>query len=694
MDDKENMESLVEEGRKATKKGDFNAAIDIWKRVIENDPKHALAYNLIGVAKLKMGDLEEAKEYIKKALQRENKNPDFMYNMATVEMASGNFGAVVKILELALTYKSHDPSYWSLFGQAFYRQDEYLQAIQAYQRSAVLGPNNADTLFRLGSALFGARKFGEAAIVLQNVVLLTPERAELFNELGCAYRAMGLLNIAVQHFQKTLKLDPQQINSLINLGSISYQQIRISEAIRFFERALKIDPEHPRVHNNLGEIYFSLGEHERALTHYERSMPNHPKPATVQSNIIVTRIYHDEGGPQSILKASKKFDAVCVHQPATTHKNKCEPERPLRIGYLSPDFRRHTVAQTILPVLEAHNNDLFKVYGYSNVQQPDMITREIKARCQHWRQINTLNNEPLVKMIMKDKIDILVDLAGHTDRNRLTAFAHKPAPVQISWLGLNATTGLREMDYVLTDVAACPVGEESLLTETPLRLPKGVCCYRPFEGTDGGATTPSSIKHDGVIFGSFNKIAKVSPTTLKLWSEVLKKVPDSRMVFKGKSFNSESIKKDFLDRCHRHGLPVERLGFLPFDNNPETYMNDYRKIDIHLDTTPCNSSFTTCDALWMGVPVVTLSSPGLAARTGASILTQLRLEKWIAQTPEQYVEIAKTLAADKKELGRQRKELRAHIKSSPIYDARGFTMQLEAAYRQVWRAWCSRQKQD
>ncbi len=684
--------SLIEEGRKAMKEGDFNEAIEIFERVIKSNPENALAYNLIGIAELRVGDLAKAKDYTKQALQRENRNPAFMYNMATIEMACGNLDVVVKTLELALTYESQDQSYWSLLGQAFYRQNKLLQAINAYQRSAVLAPSNADNFFRLGSALFGARKFGEAALALQHAVLLAPERTEFFNELGCAYKAMGLLKMAVQYFQNALKLDPQQINPLINLGAISYQQLEISVAIRLFERALKIDPDHPRVHNNLGEIYLSLGEHEQALTHYEHSLPNHPKPATVESNIVAVRIYCDEGGPQAILDASKKFDALCVHQPATTYNNRCEPERALRIGYMSPDFRHHAVAQCILPVLEAHNSDLFEVYGYSNVQQPDRVTHEIEKRCHRWRQVNTLNNEPLAKLILKDKIDILVDLAGHTDRSRLTAFAHKPAPIQISWLGLNATTGLREMDYLLTDAIACPVEEEGFLTETPLRLPNGFYCYRPFEGTDGGETTPPLIEHDGIIFGSFNKTAKVSSTTLKLWSEVLKSVPDSRLVFKGKSLNSESTKKGFLDRCHQHGLPVERLGFLPFDKTPETYMSDYRRIDIHLDTTPCNGNFTTCDALWMGVPVISLSSPGLAARTGASILTQLGLEKWIAETPEQYVEIAKTVAADKKELDVQRNELRARVKSSLLYDDSGFTLHLEAAYRQVWKAWCSGQK--
>jgi protein O-GlcNAc transferase len=247
------------------------------------------------------------------------------------------------------------------------------------------------------------------------------------------------------------------------------------------------------------------------------------------------------------------------------------------------------------------------------------------------------------------------------------------------------------MDYVLTDDVACPAGEERYLTERPLRLPNGVFCYQPFKDIAESTITAPSRKDKGIIFGSFNKLAKVNSTTLQLWSEILKKVPDSKILFKSKLLNSETTRKSFLDRCRSNGIPVERVEVLPFDSNPDSHMNDYQKIDIHLDTTPCNSGIATCDMLWMGVPMVTLSSPGITSRVSTSILTQLGLKKWIAQTPEQYVEIAKSLASNKKKLNNERKGLRTRIKSSQLYDTSGYTTQLEAAYRQVWQEWCAQQ---
>ncbi len=694
MNKKINYKLLIDNGHAALKNGDFDGAIETWKRVVKDDPENTLIYNLIGIANLKKGDTREAKTSFNQALKIDGKNPTFMFNLALTEMANRNFADVVEILKQALTYRSNKPSYWYVLGKALHNQNKFPEAIEAYQRSSSMAPENAKILFYLGMALTGSFKFKEAVQTLQQATLLSPKRAELFNELGNAYYGMGQLDTAINNYQKALKLDPKQIDPLINLGMISYHSVRLAEAIQFFGQALRTNPEHAVVHNILGKVFSTLGFQKQALAHYKKSLPNHQKPTVLQSNIIMAQTYHDEGGPEAILESVKEFDKVCVHHPAVTHDNERNPSKRLRIGYLSPNFCCHSVGQFIQPVLEAHNCDKFEIFGYSNTQKPDKVTEDIQERCNHWRVINNLDDKGLASQIKQDGIDILVDFASHTSNNRLTSFAYKPAPIQISWSGLNATTGLREMDYVLTDAVACPVGEERYLTETPLRLPKSVFCYQPFKEIGESTDTAVSRKHKGIVFGSFNKLAKVTSTTLQLWSEVLKNVPDSRILFKSKLLNSALTRKLFLDRCSYHGLPVDRVEVLPFDYKPEAYMNDYRRIDIHLDTVPCNSSVTTCDALWMGVPVVTLSSPGLAARTGASILTQLGLEKWTAQTSEEYVEIAKTVAADRKELGVQRNGLRTRIKSSPLYDAKGFATQLEAAYRQVWKTWCSQQAQD
>ncbi len=691
VNDKANLELLIEDGREALKTGDFNGAIESWKHVVEQNPNHALAYNLIGVANLKKGELREAKDYIEQALQREDNNPAFMFNLALTEMAYRNFDTMIEILKRALTYRSDKPSYWYVLGQALHNQKKFPEAIEAYQHSSSMVPENAKVLYFLAMAFTGDSKFKDAVHTLQQATQLTPDRAELFNELGNAYYGMGQLDTAFQNYQKALKLDPKQIDPLINMGMISYYSVRLTEAIHFFEQALKINPEHTIVHNNLGKIYSTLGEQGRALTHYKRSMPNHPKPTDLKSNMILAQIYHDESGPETILKTAEDFDRICVHQPACTHNNERNLSKRLRVGYLSPDFRHHAVGQFIRPVLEAHNHDMLEIFGYSNTQQPDNVTEDIESLCDHWRPINTMKDVELARQINQDGIDILIDLACHSPNNRLTALAYKPAPIQISWLGFNTTSGLSEVDYVLTDTVACPEGEERYLTETPLRLPKGVFCYQPFKDIEEPAIIAPSRKNKDIIFGSFNKLAKVNATTLQLWSEVLKNVPDSRILFKSKLLNSETTRKLFLDRCVRHGLPAERVEVLPFDYNPDSYMNDYLKIDIHLDTTPCNGGFATCDMLWMGVPTVTLSSPGITARLSSSILTQLGLKKWIARTPEQYVKIAKSLASNRKKLDKQRNYLRARIKSSPLYDTRGYAKQLETAYRYVWQEWCSQQ---
>jgi predicted O-linked N-acetylglucosamine transferase (SPINDLY family) len=361
-----------------------------------------------------------------------------------------------------------------------------------------------------------------------------------------------------------------------------------------------------------------------------------------------------------------------------------DPERPLNIGYLSPDFCTHSVAFFIEEVLAHHDRKKVKVFCYSNTPGADDFTQRFQELADHFRDIRPLSDDAAAEMIRKDKIDILVDLAGHTRNNRLLVFARKPAPVQLTWLGYPDTTGLSTMDYRLTDAIADPEGAaDHRHSETLVRMPHGFLCYRP-----AGEFYPVSklpmLNAGGVTFGSFNNNSKISLPVITAWAAILKRVPESRLKLKSRSFGDSGSRKAILEEFETHGVPAERILFEGYRLSLKEHSLLYSTVDIALDTFPYNGTTTTCEALWMGVPVITLSGDCHVSRVGQSILTHLGFEEWVGKSLIDYVDRAVALACDPERLGEIRASLRGRMIDSPLLDAIGFTAVLEGTFRSMW----------
>lgn len=371
---------------------------------------------------------------------------------------------------------------------------------------------------------------------------------------------------------------------------------------------------------------------------------------------------------------------------ATAHRSLSRPiSGRLKVGYVSPDFMRSPVASFIEPVLAAHDRGEFELVCYSNSGQEDEVTGRLRGSCDVWRDISQIRDQEAADRIRVDGIDILVDLAGHTAGGRLLLFARKPAPVQVTWLGYPDTTGLDSMDYRLTDAIADPEGAtERFHTEELVRLPGGFLCYSPAPESPEVADAPQ-LKSGHVTFGSFTELAKVTPDLVALWSEILRALPGARLTLEAAGLSADSACRDLRQQFGDRGIRPERVDLRPPEFSAVGPLARYHEIDIGLDTFPFNGVTTTCEALWMGVPVVTLAGTTHVARTGASIVSRVGLPELVATTPAQYVEIAQHLAADQEKRRALRAGLRARMRASPLLDAPRFARGLEAAYREMWK---------
>ena len=374
------------------------------------------------------------------------------------------------------------------------------------------------------------------------------------------------------------------------------------------------------------------------------------------------------------------------------YANAHEVGRRLRIGYVSGDFCRHSVAYFLQPLLRNHDHEAVEVFCYAEVARPDDKTQRLREFADQWLTTVGMTDDALAKRITEDRIDILIDLAGHTGKNRLRVFARKPAPIQVTWLGYPNTTGLSSIDYRLVDDITDPESVcDTFASETLMRLQGGFLCYDPVADAPQPALPPS-LTTGGVTFGSFNNPAKISNATLDVWAALLVRRPDARLLLKGLPFADADTRASLLARLGERSVAAERIELIAWSPSPADHLALYHRVDIALDTFPYNGTTTTCEALWMGVPVVVRRGDRHASRVGASLLSQIDLTDFIASSAEEYVEIALRLANDPARLSDLRHSLRPRMAASSLCDGRTFARKIEAAFRIMWQQWCEASK--
>jgi protein O-GlcNAc transferase len=556
---------------------------------------------------------------------------------------------------------------------------------EAVQRS----PSSAEYLNSFGIAQRELGRLAEAEQSFRRATTLKPGYADAHNNLGNALRELGRLEEAERSFSRTLSLKPDYAEAHGNLGLTLRGLGQMEKAERSLRRAVALKPRYAEAHNDLGATLFGLGRLEEAERSYRQALALDPALALAQGNLVFLQNYVAGRAPAAIYAEhrdyARRFAPSAEPQP---HRNSRAPGRRLRIGYVSGDLRQHPVAFFIEPVLARHDAAHFEIFCYYNAPQPDAVTERLKALPVHWRDVFELNDETLENLVREDGIDILVDLSGHTTNNRLRLFARKPAPVQVTWLGYLNTTALDAMDYRITDARASPEGlMEAHHSEKLVRLPDSQWCYQPPPACPEVAPPPSAAS-GRITFAVLANPAKIGAPAIELWSRLLERVPGSRLLIVANGM--AVIPSDYAARYTSRGIAKDRLQLLgtqPF----REYLALHNSVDVVLDTFPYSGGTTTCHALWMGVPVVSLVGDSAPSRGGASLLHAIGLDELVAQAPDQYVDIAAALAGDAARLAAMRAGMRERMRQSPLMDAERFTRNLEAAYRDMWRSWCAAQ---
>jgi predicted O-linked N-acetylglucosamine transferase (SPINDLY family) len=566
-------------------------------------------------------------------------------------------------------------------------------AVELISKALSIKPDFAEAHSNLGLALKGQGKLDAAVECYRKALSIKPDYAEAHNNLGLALNDQGKPDAAVESYRKALSIKPDYAEAHNNLGITLQEQGKLDAAVASYRRVLSIKPDHVEAHNNLGTALKDQGRLDDAVGCYRKSLSIKPDYAAAHNNYLMTAQYGTRHSPAELLADhldfGKRFEAP-LRASWPSHDNDRDPQRRLRVGFVSGDLCAHPVGfflESVLAHLDPKELDIVLYPTHSHI---DALTKRLQGMGFAWESMVGLSDEHAAQRIREDAIDILVDLSGHTCHNRLRLFARKPAPVQVTWLGYPATTGLQAMDYIFCDRYGVPANESHHFVEKPWYLPNTYLCLTPPQDEIAVAALPA-LTMGRVTFGSFNNLTKMNDAVVALWAQVLHAVPGSRLFLKTKQLNDTSMQRNTLSRFAARGIAANRLALEGGTSSRADHLATYNRVDMALDPFPYNGVTTSVECLWMGVPVITKRGDRFIARQGESILHNVGLPDWIAADHEAYVAIAVTRATDLSGLAALRATLRSRLLASPLCDAPVFARNFEAAFRGMWQIYCSQE---
>jgi len=666
----------------------------------------------------------EAVNYLEKAIAAQPQAPDYFLLLGAALKRDDRVEDAIPAYERAI---SLDPgladAHYNL-GNTFKELNREQDAIACYQRAIEIDPAFIDAHCNLAQALNRTGRFDEAIASSHRTLALRPDIAEAHINLGVAFHNLGQLDAAADSFQKALVLRPDIAQVHTHLGNVFRELERPEDSLASFRQALAIDPEFADAHKDLGNALLNLGLLDDAVASFQKALA--VRPDFTEVNIDLGRAQMelrqfddamasyqkalagnpDDAGTQNIylhgllylpqITNPELFDACRrILGPGNSPGNSpgtAPPPVPgrgsgskprLRIGYLSSDFRNHPVGNNILPLLANHDHDGFEIFCYAQLAKSDSVTEQFRGHADRWLSINGLTDARVAERIREDGIDVMVFLGGNFDRNRPAIASHRPAPVQVSMHG-GTTSALDDMDYWLTDDILHPGDTTEQFTEDLFRLPIFYAYPLP---EDAPPVSPlPADKNDFITFASFNKLSKINNDVIDLWSKILAAVPDARLNLKFWNYlESPSLRRGLLERFEGNGIEPERIRLLGASEDPQGHLAQYHQVDIALDPFPFSGATTTFQALWMGVPVVSLLGERFISRMGGSLTAHAGLEMLAAASPDEYVEIAVALAQDRPRLRELRTTLRGRVAASPLCDGPAYARNVEDAFRSMWR---------
>ena len=611
-------------------------------------------------------------------------------SQAMSDYQAGRLQNAERLYHEALAIYPEHPDALNMLGVIAMRTGRSSMAGELFQRAINATPGISQYHGNLGLALARQGRLEEAIAAYRKSLSLKPDYADSYNNLGNALLATGSVSEAVDAFMAAIKHRPDFVEAHSNLGSALQKLGKVDEGVAEYRKAIALNPNYAQAHNNLANGLRDLGKIDGACAELRTAMRLAPGNTAIGSNYVYTMSYHPATGSEDLCRAERQWNqqhAAPLSKLIANHSNDRNPDRKLRIGYISGDFRDHIAGKMILPLLLHRDRKQFEVLCYYNGVQSDEMTAKFRAQSDGFRSIVGMDDDSAARQIRSDSIDILVDCSGHMGGNRLLVVARKPAPVQIMFISYPGSTGLDALDYRLTDPYLDPPGtDESLYSEKTIHLSDTFWCFDP-ESMDAPREPINelpAIKNGYVTFGCVNNFVKVNDGVLELWSRVMREVPNSHLLLlapegEGRRRVTEKMKKE--------GIESSRLEFVPRVGREE-YLRYFSRMDIGLDTVPYNGHTTSLDGMWMGVATVTLMGRTIVGRAGFSELSNVGLSELSAKTPEEFVRVASDLGKDVDRQRQLREGMRERMARSPLCDAARWVSNVESVYRQVWRKWC------
>lgn len=670
----------------------WDEAIDAYESALKLQPDFLDAWNNLGICRQLRGQLPQAATAYRQALLLESRNAGVMANLGTVLREMGELPESVELLRAAADLEPTVASHSLNLGIAYWNQGNFTQAERTLDETLARAPQDPEVAFNLGNALHGLGRQREAIERYRQALQLRPDYVDALINLGNVQTEVGEFTAGMEAYDAALRARPDSVVALNNAAVLLRTLGRIDAAETALHRALELDPGNAALHDTLGNVYKDAGDLDAAIASFRQSLKLDPGSWATHSNLAYTLSFQaPEAAPilEECLRWNERFAAGlprCARDPdGHDDAGPGEPNRRLKIGYVSPDFRDHCQSLFTIPLLSHHDHAAFEIYCYASIKRPDDHTRRIAAYADVWRDVRTLNDEALCRLIRADRIDILVDLTMHMAGGRPLLFARKPAPIQIAWLAYPGTTGIGAMDYRLSDPRLDPASFDTHYSESTLRLPDSFWCYDPLTQHPGVNELPA-IERGYLTLGCLNNPCKLTDHTLRLWGGVMRALPDARLLLMAPLGRH---RQQLSQRLSVQGIAAERVDFRPFQPRGE-YLRTYHDIDLGLDTFPYNGHTTSLDSLWMGVPVVSRVGLTSVGRGGLTQLFQMDLLELAADSDEAFVAIAAALGQDLVRLAALRKELRTRLERSTLMDASRFARHVEHAYRHAWRAHCKR----
>jgi predicted O-linked N-acetylglucosamine transferase (SPINDLY family) len=719
-----NSSELISTGLNHFQSGRFLEAEQVFLQALKSNPKDFTVLKCLGQVLAANGKIPEATESFAKAHRLNETDWETIVHLAASLRIQNRLDEAISNYKRAMKLQPDFAQVYLNLGDALRSKGQMDEALSVYQQALQKWPFLAWAHYGMAKVFEAQRKLNETIACYKRAVQAWPFFAEAHREAGHVFRGMGQLQPALLAYRQALQCNPNDPDTHTQLGSIAIHLSQFNDALAHFQSALKANPNHAEAHHGLGMAYTFQGKVDEAEESFRKACELSPNFALPRYNLglalqsqgnlaeareclrqavrlqpndpvahgaLLSSMNCDPEVDSATLFAEHRRWAERLAPPSSVwpnHENSPDPNRVLRVGYLSPDFRLHAVAYFMEPILTNHNRRQVESYCYADVAAPDTMTQHLQSKAHQWRQTVNMPHEVLFNGIRQDKIDVLVDLAGHMGNNRLQIFARKPAPIQVSYLGYPATTGLSAIDYRIVDAVTDPPGEPSCHTEELVRIPDVFCCYLgpphlPLE------TWPPSQRSKAVTFGSLHKLEKLNDQVVELWCQILKDLPSARLLL-GRDTLQGKTNERLLARFRQRGIAPSRILLRQANSFSFQHMQLYDEMDVSLDTFPWSGHTTACESLWMGVPVVTLRGKRFAGRMVASVLTSLGLPDLIAETPEEYRRLAVKLANDLPRLANFRGRLRSTMVQSPLCDGVGFVKKIEDAYRWMWRRWCQK----